>query len=39
MTQTKFGTEMTRMTNLARGPFAAKERYDGGIYYPHRAHA
>jgi hypothetical protein len=36
MSQTAFGNEMKRMTNLSRGPFAAKVRLESGVFYPHR---
>jgi hypothetical protein len=36
LSQTKFGNEMKRMAALSRGPFAAKVRLEGGVFYPHR---
>jgi hypothetical protein len=37
MSQTRFGTEMKRMADLSRGPFAPKVRLENGFVYPHRA--
>ncbi len=37
MSQTRFGTEMTRMADLSRGPFTPKVRLENGFVYPHRA--
>src|SRR5215204_2320803 len=38
MSLTRFGTEMKRMADLGRGPFAPKDsRHDSGVHYPHRA--
>jgi hypothetical protein len=36
MSQTRFGSEMKRMTDTLRGPFGPKVRLEDGLYYPPR---